>query len=404
MSGANTAALLCGAMALELWWAVPRGYGPDGLYLQLIPLSLGVCGLCAVLLLRKRRSMMIAITVLLFFSSTLAIDALPENGLAERRNDFQAPPYVEYLKKRPGYPRIVGSYGVLFPNYAGSVGLYDIHHINALVLPGLPDFRYRFLKTPISGQDIKNPSLWFTGMPQRITIKLDNPDVGPYYKIEERAIEMDFLEHLPHYSLMGIRYLLMPAHLELSPEIAVEYANRGIELVYDAEIRIYENRGALARAFLIYPFTTDEAFNSSRSGARKNGKAALTIGTEILEQASSSTAANKSWEEFTPAKIIEYRTNSMSLETDSPRPGVLVISDAFATGWSASIDGKTEPIMKVNGFICGVFVDRGTHSIKFTYNPPGFATGVKLFFLGLTITTVLLFAGLYTRAEQKHII
>ncbi|MBE9529004.1 MAG: YfhO family protein, partial [Proteobacteria bacterium] len=362
-----TAALLTAAAALELWWGVPRGYGPDGLYLQLIPVAIGCVGLVLILFLKTGRRVAAALFITLFFFSALWIDSISINGLGERQDDLSAPPYVEFIKEQPGYPRVLGSYGVLFPNYAGSVGLFDLHHINALMLPGLRDFRYRFLENPIEGQDTASPSLWFTGMPQRITVELDDPEIGPHYKIVDRPMELDFVANLPNYSLMGVRYLLLPTRHEITPRLKEE----GLALVYDAEVKIYENRGALERAFVIHPFATTEAFEAARAGSRAGDTTEMTLGTEIVDSAHRARLTGSETALITGAKILEYRANRVVVETDSAMDGVLILSDAHAPGWSATVDSKTETILKVNGFIRGVFVESGPHTVVFTYSPPG---------------------------------
>jgi hypothetical protein len=336
--------------------------------------------------------------ITLFFLSALWVDSLSVNGLAKRQNEFFAPPYVEFIKKQPGYPRVLGGYGVLFPNYAGSVGLFDLHHINALILPGLRDFRYRFLENPIEGQDTASPSLWFTGMAQRITVELDDPEIGPHYKIVKRPMELDFLANLPNYSLLGVRYLLLPRNHKSMPQLKEE----GLTLVYDAEIKIYENRGALERAFVIHPFATADAFDAARAGGATSGSTEMALGTEIVANAHRARLAGRENALITGAKILEYSANKVVIETDSALPGVLILSDAHAPGWSASVDSKSESILKVNGFIRGVFVDSGPHTVLLTYSPPGFKTGVKLFAAAVVIATLLLISPLFCRNRRDR--
>lgn len=66
------------------------------------------------------------------------------------------------------------------------------------------------------------------------------------------------------------------------------------------------------------------------------------------------------------------------VDVESSTGGLLVLHDAYARGWRATIDGNETEIMPVNVLSRGVVVPRGNHRIVFRYMPPGFVAGAVI--------------------------
>jgi membrane protein YfhO len=67
--------------------------------------------------------------------------------------------------------------------------------------------------------------------------------------------------------------------------------------------------------------------------------------------------------------------------------GLVVLHDAFAPGWRATVDGQNSPILPVNILSRGVLVGPGEHTIAMAYLPPGFLLG--LLFSGVTVAILV---------------
>ena len=91
---------------------------------------------------------------------------------------------------------------------------------------------------------------------------------------------------------------------------------------------------------------------------------------------------------FTPgnATILSYKSQEVIIKTQSENQSFLVLSDTYYPGWKAYIDGKKTKIYRINGIVRGVFVNAGSHVVKFTYLPKSFMIGLLL-----SITSVLIF-------------
>lgn len=344
-------------MAAELWWAVPRGYGEAWLYLKPLPLAAALAA-AVFIYLGARRAAPAAAAV--FVVSFLAIDLSAPAGLPGRHDPFAEPPYVRLLRERgPEGFRVMGGYGVMMPNYAGAVGFADLRHINALLPPSFWTIRYGRLTTPVEGEDTESGSLWFTGLSKHVVVRRSK-EAGLYFATVARGIEEDIKAHLPWYSIMGVRYILMPSWFgREGPGGGESGGGLDLPLVYDDEVRVFENPGAMPRAFVVYP----DVGGSSLADYLGPGGG------------------------VTPAVIREYTANTVTIEAAAGEGGkggraLLVLTDLFWPGWEARVDGKAAGVYVVGGAFRGVFLTEGAHTVEFRYRPRSFSVGMVLFFGG----------------------
>jgi hypothetical protein len=59
-------------------------------------------------------------------------------------------------------------------------------------------------------------------------------------------------------------------------------------------------------------------------------------------------------------------------------PGLLVVGEGFDPGFSARVDGRAAPVLRVNGDRMGVVLDAGTHRVALTHRARGLGTGLAL--------------------------
>ena len=108
----------------------------------------------------------------------------------------------------------------------------------------------------------------------------------------------------------------------------------GLPVVYSgADGTVYANPGAAPRAFVV-----------GRQRVVAGPDEALAAVTD--ERFDPSTAAVT--EERIPgvgggqpgsARLVDYRDEHVTIDADTPQPGVLVLTDSYAPGWKATVDG-----------------------------------------------------------------
>ncbi len=63
---------------------------------------------------------------------------------------------------------------------------------------------------------------------------------------------------------------------------------------------------------------------------------------------------------------------------NADRPALLVISEAWAPGWTAAADGRPVPVLRTDGVVQGVPVPAGRSVVELRYRPPGLGLGMGI--------------------------
>jgi len=138
--------------------------------------------------------------------------------------------------------------------------------------------------------------------------------------------------------------------------------------------RVYLNSSALPRAW----FTTGQRSVGGEDAARN-----LTVSSDreqlfkepVLEVDSSAEVKTP---KTAPVKFILDGDRRITLETNAPAAGHLVLLDAFYPGWQATVDGQKAEIVAANGAFRAVALSAGRHRIEFVYSPWSFKAGALI--------------------------
>ena len=211
--------------------------------------------------------------------------------------------------------------------------------------------------------------------------------IAPIYGVENLSSSL--------LDLLNVRYVVTEGKIP----------NPDYELVYDDEVRIYENTDALPRAFAL---SRAEVVSQADLPARLSSfdpreVVLLDEGTSVNTQVPGS---DPPWP-LQPAYIAAYAPNVVFVDVEMPGPGWLVLADSYSPGWKAYrsdpdgqvLDPKSEPtgereltIVRANGNFRAVFLEEGAHRVRFKYTPMSFKLGLYGSFLALV---VMFLAALY---------
>ena len=75
-----------------------------------------------------------------------------------------------------------------------------------------------------------------------------------------------------------------------------------------------------------------------------------------------------------PATVSDlvYRPDSLSFRYTAPAHGFLMVTDRWADGWEASVNGQRRPVLGADFIFRAVEVEAGVNDVEFNYNPKGF--------------------------------
>ena len=159
-------------------------------------------------------------------------------------------------------------------------------------------------------------------------------------------------------------------------------------LVYDQEVRIYQNPQVLPRTWIAsqveYASTLDEAQNIIK-------KPDFDFEHKVVLERPLTPGFSPSQDNSSTSNITQYQSNRVVISTQSEKPGILVLSDIYYPGWQAYIDGQPTDIYRVDSLLRGVELREGSHIVEFTYSPKTFKIGLIIAIIASLFLGVLCF-------------
>jgi len=374
MGKARALSGLFALVVLDLWWAVPRGYDERFLFYKLIPFTIGFVAVVFYYWEMKKEA---AVAVAVFLAASFGLDAFSPKGFPQREDPFKEAPYVEFLRDNLGEHRVAGGYGLLFPNFSSALGIKDIRYVNS-ILPGTYQwYRKNYLHVDTI-EEGPSSGLWFTGRPERCRARPSEGGEDKVYDFWLRPVEEDVMKRLRNYSLLGLKYLVLPWDPGYGIHESVfsfePYDMSSIPLVYQKEARVYEVPDVLPRAYVAFDYELADSFEKAQEIATGDGFDLH--GKAVLEEEPGIGLGAKG--RYT-AVIKDYKANSLTVEVTTDADGLLVLTDLHYPGWQAYVNGKKEKVLRVNGLVRGVPVREGGSEVVFKYRPASFMAGTAAF-------------------------
>jgi Bacterial membrane protein YfhO len=193
-------------------------------------------------------------------------------------------------------------------------------------------------------------------------------------------------------SLRGMRLLSVSDVIQHPADPPIRLP--GLRLAYDRQdARIYRNRGALPRAFLV-----------GRQRVVKGGDAALAAtidpsfdarGVAVTERRLPGLPGDDGAGRRAPghARLVTYGNERVVTSATANAPSLLVLTDLYYPGWKATLDGEPARIERVDYLLRGVLVPAGRHRVEFSYEPASFRIGWIVSSVALTLLLAVTLVG-----------
>jgi len=170
----------------------------------------------------------------------------------------------------------------------------------------------------------------------------------------------------PKLDLLNVKYLLFRG---VFPDTS------RYKLVYSAEGKnLYLNPRYLQRARMVYKYEVIK--NKEMVLKRLNDPDFNYRETIILEEdLGIDTCRDASLCVSAPARIIENKINSLTIEAKTDIPGFLVLAENNYPSWKAIVDGKETKIYTADYIFRAIPLDKGVHKIKLVYDSKPYKIG-----------------------------
>ena len=266
-----------------------------------------------------------------------------------RYDPFTEPPYVRFLRSDRSKYRVLGLNLVLHPNSSMVFGIDDVRGFTAATNERYWRYINEFV-SPLPAHRFTRAFVW--------QIESGDPPLAGN----------------PLMDLLNVKYLVVPATHSLPGEKA---ASGQFRLVYDREVKVYENTNAFPRVFLVSHAVevpdVEEAVRQMRRGFDPARTAVVegrlpAAAQEILHGSASGV-------EGSSVRITEYGHTRVRIRASVEAPALLVLADAFYPGWRVSVDGERRPIYAADVALRAVYLEPGDREVSFDYAPASFAFG-----------------------------
>lgn len=325
-----------------------------------------VTGLLLALLWLRPRARPLAVVLLVAFA---AVELL---GFARDYQPMQPasvvdPPRtgaVSYLLRHADDGRFTGIRGDFLNNWLAPLGLRDVRGSD----PPQPSLRWFHLwRTFVNGEQLD----WAQAIAPSIP----------------GAPELNAL------SVLGARYVATRSEAEVPPtasQLRVGY--RG------PDATVYVNPDAVPRA-MVAPRVT--LTGGEQDTLQTIGDRAFSPRDEAIVERSEPGAAALASTSGAGGRVAvaDETTTSVTLDATLRRPGLVVLNDALAPGWSVRVDGEEADAVRVNDVMRGVAVGAGRHEVEWRYRVPGLRLGAALSALALALLAAA--AVVHVRARRR---
>jgi hypothetical protein len=179
---------------------------------------------------------------------------------------------------------------------------------------------------------------------------------------------------LERAGLFSVRYLSVAQENEAEVEASKKHV---IETLATFGYFLFEDPKALPRAYLARPVCV--AGPADSLAAVKAGT--FSRGLEAVVECQRPFALTSG--EAGEVTSVTSQPERVVLNVHALGSAVVVLNDAFYSGWEATVDGIRAPILVANHAVRAVAVEPGKHGVVFTYRTPGIRVGclISLVFL-----------------------
>ena len=261
---------------------------------------------------------------------------------------------------------------------------------------------YRTIRGPLSRKVFPPNSLSVYGVSD---VQGYSPVLIDYYVDFMELIEEDIADPRRIHSLKYPRSTVSPLLDLLNAKYIItiatpgeemtqlERAEPGLELVYEGEVKIYENKDVLPRAFAVpgYRVLEDRGETFAVLRSEQFDPSALVI---LEKEPAPFSPGGADVAKDSHVDILEYTPNRVTVEAELPADGFVVLTDLYYEGWRAFEDGKEQEVYRADYVFRAVQLEAGEHRIEFVFDPLSFKIGatVSLGTLSLVVslTVVLL--------------
>ena len=177
------------------------------------------------------------------------------------------------------------------------------------------------------------------------------------------------LTGLQLFDMLNIRYVVVSLNSPVTPQAAYYWK----EVYRDQFVAVYENPTVFDRAWIVHDVrpAMDGQELQLLNSRQVDGRVTAFVDGPMPEVAPPSGSGPGD-------KVVVTRTapERIELRAESSAPGLLVLSEVYAEGWNAYVDGERVDVLRTNHALRGVPLPAGEHEVVVKYEPESLRIGL----------------------------
>ena len=97
----------------------------------------------------------------------------------------------------------------------------------------------------------------------------------------------------------------------------------------------------------------------------------------------------------------KYEPNELTYKVQSQKGGIVVFSEIYYPGWTATVDGKEVPVGRVNYILRAISVKPGQHNVVLTFKPQTVKTTETAAYVAYLLIVLAIAAGVFFEVRKK---
>jgi hypothetical protein len=172
------------------------------------------------------------------------------------------------------------------------------------------------------------------------------------------------------------------------------------EIKPDGQYALFEFTGALPRAKLYSNWqiiTNDQVTLTNLASASFDPHQTVLVADPSVPapQAAANAPAQP------PVEFVSYAPKRIVLQAKPTTAAVLLLNDKYDENWKVRVDGKPAPLLRCNYLMRGVYLQPGTHTVEFRFQPPIGTLYVSMAAVGVGVC-LLGYLGFARKKESQN--
>ena len=99
--------------------------------------------------------------------------------------------------------------------------------------------------------------------------------------------------------------------------------------------------------------------------------------------------------------MIQYKPNNLTYEVKSSKGGIIVFSEIYYPGWTATVDGEPVELGRVDYILRALNVKAGSHKVVLDFHPASLRKTETVAYVGYGILVLLIIIGIVVEMKKR---